>query len=268
MSKLTENTITIENLLNKINALPNSSSGTDTSDATATSGDILSGKTAYANGEKITGNIATVTQPAPTVSVNSSGLITASYTPSKGYTGSTTAQSATKQLTTQAAKTITPTTSSQTAVASGVYTTGAITVAAIPSNYEDVTTETNDYTSELIALQAKISSLETILQGKAAGGSGGSVETCTVTVTNNDMFGLITDPLVTYTDGNMVINEITVQSTASLTVAKGTLIGVYYSETCIGNGSVTINKRNLQDDRMDMAYALAIANGNGSIIFA
>ena len=35
----------------------------------------------------------------------------------------------------QAAKTITPSTSSQTAVASGVYTTGAVTVGAIPSTY-------------------------------------------------------------------------------------------------------------------------------------
>lgn len=46
---------------------------------------------------------------------------------SKTYVGSGVAK--------QAAKTITPSTSSQTAVASGVYTTGAVTVAAIPSTY-------------------------------------------------------------------------------------------------------------------------------------
>ena len=39
------------------------------------------------------------------------------------------------QLSTQAATTITPTESSQTAVAAGKYTTGAVTVSAIPSNY-------------------------------------------------------------------------------------------------------------------------------------
>ena len=64
-------------------------------------------------------------QVTPTIAINSSGLITA--------TAGT--KSATKQLTTQAAKTVTPSTSSQTAVSSGVYTTGNITVAAIPSSY-------------------------------------------------------------------------------------------------------------------------------------
>lgn len=123
-----------------------------------TSSDLLSGKELIdQNGNKVTGTIttktssdltssgATVTVPAgyyassasksintstqatPSISVNSSGLITASATQSAGYVSSGT-KSATKQLTTQAAKTITPGTSNQTAVASGRYTTGAVTV--------------------------------------------------------------------------------------------------------------------------------------------
>ena len=79
------------------------------------------------------------TQATPSISVSSSGLITASATQTAGYVAAGT-KSATKQLTTQAAKTITPSTSSQTAVASGRYTTGAVTVAAIPNTYVKPTT--------------------------------------------------------------------------------------------------------------------------------
>ena len=92
---------------------------------------------------------ATTITANPSISVNSSGLITATAsatqnitpTVSAGYVSSGTAGavavsgSNTQQLSTQAATTITPSTSSQTAVAAGKYTTGAVTVGPIPSNY-------------------------------------------------------------------------------------------------------------------------------------
>ena len=101
----------------------------------ATSSDILSGKQAIdGSGNIIIGNIETVDQATPSVSIDSNGLITASTTQDAGYVSAGT-KSGTKQLATQGAKTITPSNSSQTAVSSGMYTTGDITVEAIPSTY-------------------------------------------------------------------------------------------------------------------------------------
>jgi hypothetical protein len=73
-------------------------------------------------------SVTTTTQPTPSISVSSSGLITASYTPSVGYNSSTTTKSTTKQLSTKSATTYTPTTSSQT-ISSGYYLTGTQTIS-------------------------------------------------------------------------------------------------------------------------------------------
>jgi hypothetical protein len=82
----------------------------------------------YTTGKITVSAMPTATQATPSVSVDSAGLITATATQTAGYVSAGT-KSGTKQLTVQAAKTVTPTTSNQTAVASGRYTTGAITVA-------------------------------------------------------------------------------------------------------------------------------------------
>ena len=252
----------------------------------ASTADILSGKEAIdGDGNKLTGSIATktssdltasgatvtvpagyyaseatksvttTTQATPSISVDTNGKITASVTQSAGYvTGGL--KTGTKQLTTQAAKTITPTKSSQTAVASGVYTTGAVTVAAIPSSYiqpsgtkevttngthdvksyasvnvnvastgEDVTTETNAYTEKITQLTAAVTALETELADKASGG-GGSIQTYTGTVYGVQALGEVSDALYLYTDETLTSRAEAVPARASttITIAAGTSI--------------------------------------------
>lgn len=104
---------------------------------------------------------ATTISVSPSISVNSStGVITVTASTSSNVTPTVTAGyvsqgtagritvsgSSSSQLTIQAAKTVTPTTTSQTAVASGRFTTGVITVAPIPSNYVDSSTLKTYYT--------------------------------------------------------------------------------------------------------------------------
>lgn len=88
---------------------------------------VITPDTDYDGLSKVTVNaMPEATQATPSISVNSSGVITASAAQSAGYVSAGT-KSATKQLTTQEAQTITPSTSDKT-IASGRYLTGTQTV--------------------------------------------------------------------------------------------------------------------------------------------
>jgi hypothetical protein len=195
-------------------------------DTPGSAADLRTGKQLIdGDGNVVEGSMPTATQATPGITVSSGGLITASATQSAGYVTAGT-KSATKQLTTQAAKTITPSKSTQTAVASGRYTTGAITVGAIPSQYivpsgtksitgngthdvksyasVNVAVPTEDLNTVLTEQEALITELETVLAGKAAGGGGGSVETCTVTITTKSLGAVKEVYASQYVDGSIV----------------------------------------------------------------
>jgi len=169
-----------------------------------------SGTTDVTNYESVSVASGSATTPAttitanPTVSVNSSGLITASVsktqsvTPSvsAGYVSSGTAGtitvsgSGTSQLTTQAAQTIHPSTEDQT-IASGKYLTGAQTIKAVTTTnltaaniVQGVTVKIGDSTDDDCVAS---------VTGTASGGGGGgggfvtgtlTVETTVQTSTN------------------------------------------------------------------------------------
>lgn len=129
---LTSDTVTADKMLSPYTAhdangdIITGTIPTKTHDNISVSGPTITVPSGYYSGS-YTKVVANTDQATPSISVNSSGLITASSTQSEGYVAAGT-KSATKQLTTQEAKTVTPSTANQTAVASRRYTTGAVTV--------------------------------------------------------------------------------------------------------------------------------------------
>lgn len=204
----------------------------------ATSSQTVTPDSGYDGLARVTVNaMPTATQATPSISVSSAGKITATSTQSAGYVAAGT-KSATKQLTVQAAQTITPGTSNKT-IASGRYLTGtqtikgdanlkAANIAAGVSIFgvtgthsggtdtSDATataadivegetayvngtklTGTNPYEktatdTEINSQTTKLAELKTILQGKAAGGSGDGtgMETCTVIVSGEQVYDI------------------------------------------------------------------------------
>lgn len=102
--------------------------------------------TGYVTGaNKTASDTITLTQGAPAVN-STTGVVTATSTMSDSVSKVSVSASNILNLSTQGAKTVTPSTSSQTAVAAGKYTTGAVTVAAVPTQTKSATPTTSSQT--------------------------------------------------------------------------------------------------------------------------
>ena len=131
-NKITQNTSSLQDILEAVNSLPNTGGSNpilqDKTVSPTTSQQTIKADSGYDGLDTVTVNaMPTATQATPSITINASGLITATATQTAGYVAAGT-KSATKQLAFQPAKTITPTTTSQTAVSSGYYTSGDITI--------------------------------------------------------------------------------------------------------------------------------------------
>ena len=140
----------------------------------------------------------------PTIN-QSNGLIT-SGVEKAGYIN--TSETTTLQLSTQSAKTITPSSSSQTAVSSGKYTTGNVIVAAVPTETKSITSN-GTYTPS----SGKYFSSVTV---NVSAESGGSFNTQTKTVTPTESKQTVT-PDAGY-DG---LSSVTVNAISSTYVGSG-----------------------------------------------
>lgn len=166
------------------------------------------------------GNSPRVEVATPMIDVSAGGLVTATTEQEKGYVPGGT-KSATQQLTTQGAKTVTPGTSNQTAVASGRYTTGDVKVAGdanlVPENI-----------AEGVSIFG--------VQGTHSGG--GTFDGATVTFIDNVSFG---GGLLVYAL-NPQLEVVSLDNPGTLTIAVGTIAAVSFGKfaTLYETGDVEI----------------------------
>ena len=238
--------------------------------------------------EDNTETVQTVSQAVPSVSVNSSGLVTAQAVQGEGYvTGGT--ESATLQLSTQGATTITPTEAQQTAVSKGKYTTGVVKVGAIPSDYvgsgitRDPTPTASGATVNIpkgyyTANTSK--AVQTVAQATPSMATNGATVTATVTQgegyvsagtkTASATVTAGTAGTPTATKGTVSNHSVTVTPSVTNTtgyITGGTITGtgVNVSASELVSGTLSITENGLADCTNFAAIDVNVAGGGGAI---
>lgn len=185
-----------------------SATSDDTADTITVTGANNQG-TGYVTGaNKTASDTITLTQGTPSINT-STGIVTATSSMKDSVSSKSVSQSKTLNLTTKGATTITPTTSEQTAVAAGTYTTGAIKVAAIPGVTRANTTisvSAND-TNDTLTVSAS--------NNQSTGYVTGSNKTASTTITLTNSGKTVT---ATASDGTKISRNVATVTRADNTV--------------------------------------------------
>lgn len=276
----------VGNLASAIDSIPEATEPTLQSKTVspATSSQTVKPDNGYDGLSQVTVNaMPAATQATPSISVSSGGLITASSTQPAGYVAAGT-KSATKQLTTQGAQTITPGTSNKT-IASGRYLTGTQTikgdanlkaaniakgvsifgVTGTHEGGEDISAETAEYTEQL-------DELEDVIDGLPNAGGGGSVETCTVTMHVAAGCFTTTGIYMTSENGTPSMAHVPLfleeRETLTLTVVKGSVLYLFGTDSDMTDVEISANCEVVlsEYDGSDCFYCLGIKiNGDATI---
>lgn len=184
MAKIDQNTTGLQNILDLINNLPTDGGGSEITDGTgATANDIANGKTAYVNGEKITGKVSTVNSGSSEMLVDSTPSV-------NGSNLRLNAQYSNDKLMRSGSWSIidTPLSNFGNAATSDVVVDKTFTSSnglVLTGNNPYKKTETNN---EVNTQKDLISQIQTALANKTAGGSGSSLDTSDANVTEAVLF--------------------------------------------------------------------------------
>lgn len=206
----------VGNLASAIDTIPDATEPTLQSKTVSpsTSAQTVKPDSGYDGLSQVTVNaMTTATQATPSIIVSTDGKITASATQTAGYVAAGT-KTATKQLTTQAAQTITPGTSNKT-ISSGRYLTGTQTIKG---------------DANLVAgnIKSGVSIFGVAGSYEGSGGSGGNVETCTVSIAIEAPTDTPSGNIY-YTTGELSVGTQSWEMMDSVTITpiKGSVITMY-----------------------------------------